>query len=102
MAAAKGLEGQLDRLVSVIDLPTVELGIVPFPLMPVMPLSSFYIHDEIAYIETLTAEKRLFEPAEVAVYQKSFRLLREAAATGPDAVALIQRVAAELRGRSML
>lgn len=96
------LLGQLDRLVSVIDLPTVELGIVPFPLMPVMPLSSFYIHDEIVYIETLTAEKRLFEPDEVAVYQKAFRLLREAAATGPDAVALIQRIAAELRGRSML
>ncbi|MGH3787972.1 MAG: helix-turn-helix domain-containing protein [Pseudonocardiaceae bacterium] len=91
------LLGQLDRLVSVIDLPTVELAIVPFPLMPVMPLSSFYMHDEIVYIETLTAEQRLSEPDEVAVYVRAFGLLREAAATGPDAVALIQRVAAELR-----
>lgn len=91
------LLGQLDRLVSVIDLPTVQLGIVPFPLMPVMPLSSFYLHDEVVYIETLTAEQQLSEPDEVAVYVKAFALLREAAVTGPDAVALIQRVATELR-----
>ncbi|MDQ2881171.1 MAG: helix-turn-helix transcriptional regulator [Actinomycetota bacterium] len=91
------LLGQLDRLVSVIDLPTVELGIVPFPLMPVMPVSSFYMHDEIVYIETLTAEQQLAEPDEVAVYVKAFNLLREAAVFGPSAAALIQRVAGELR-----
>lgn len=95
------LLGQLDRLVSVADLPTVELGIVPFPLMPVMPLSSFYMHDDVVYIETLTAEQRLSEPDEVAVYVQAFGLLRDAAATGPDAVALIQRVAAEVRGLSV-
>lgn len=95
------LLGQLDRLVSVIDLPTVVLGIVPFPLMPVMPLSSFYMHDDIVYIETLTGEQRLSEPDEVAVYVKAFRLLHEAAVTGPDAVTFIQRVAAELRGRNV-
>ena len=33
------LVGQLDRLVSVIDLPTVEWEIVPFPLMPVEGLA---------------------------------------------------------------
>lgn len=94
------LLGQLDRLVSVIDLPTVSLGIVPFPLMPVMPLSSFFMHDEVVYIETLTGEQRLSELDEVAVYVRAFGLLRDAAVTGPDAVALIQRVAAELRGSS--
>lgn len=88
------LLGQLDRLVSVVDLPTVELGIVPFPLMPV---SSFYMHDEIVYMETLTAEQQLAEPDEVAVYVKAFNLLRESAVSGPDAAALIQRVAGELR-----
>jgi hypothetical protein len=46
----------------------------------------------------LTGEQRLDEPSEVAVYVKAFELLRDAALTGPDAVALIQRVAAELRG----
>lgn len=92
------LLGQLDRLVSVVDLPTVELGIVPFPRMPVMPLSNFSIHDDVVYIETLTGEQQLYEPDEVAVYVKAFRLLRAAAATGSEAVALIRRVADELRG----
>jgi transcriptional regulator with XRE-family HTH domain len=92
------LLGQLDRLVSLADLPTVELGIVPFPMMPVMPLSSFTLHDDVVYIETLTGEQQLSEPDEVAVYVKAFELLRAASATGPDAVALIQRIAAELRG----
>jgi hypothetical protein len=92
------LLGQLDRLVSLADLPTVELGIVPFPMMPVMPLSSFTLHDDVVYIETLTGEQQLYEPDEVAVYVKAFELLRAASATGPDAVVLIQRIAAELRG----
>lgn len=92
------LLGQLDRLVSVVDLPTVELGIVPFPRMPVMPLSNFSIHDDVVYVETLTGEQQLYEPDEVAVYVKAFRLLRAAAVTGSEAVALIRRVADELRG----
>jgi hypothetical protein len=58
------------------------------------------MHDDVVYIETLTAEQQLTEPDEVAVYVKAFGMLREAAVTGPNAVALIQRVAAELRVRS--
>ncbi len=92
------LLGQLDRLISVSDLPTVEFGIVPFPMMPVMPLSSFSVHDDVVYIETLTGEQQLYEPDEVAVYRKALGLLRAASLTGPDAVVLIQRIATELRG----
>lgn len=92
------LLGQLDRLVSVSDLPNVEFGIVPFPMMPVMPLSSFCIRDDVVYIETLTGEQQLYEPAEVAVYRKAFGLLRAVSLTGPNAVVLIQRIATDLRG----
>jgi hypothetical protein len=60
----------------------------------------FYFRDDMVYIETLTAEQQLSEPDEVAVYVKAFSMLREAALFGPDAVALIQRVAAELRVHS--
>jgi hypothetical protein len=49
------------------------------------------------YIETLTGEQQLYEPDEAAVYKKAFALLRAASATGPDAVALIRRIATELR-----
>ena len=73
---------------------------MPFPAMPVMPLSNFYVHDDVVYIETLTSEQQLAEPSEVAVYVKAFDLLRADAITGAQAVALIQRVAAELRESS--
>lgn len=91
------LLGQLDRLVSVAGLATVELGVIPFPAMPVMPLTGFRLHDDIALVETMSGEQQLHEAEEVAVYAQAFERLRDAAATGPDAVALIQRVAAEVR-----
>jgi uncharacterized protein DUF5753 len=65
---------------------------------PVMPLAGFSLHENDAvFVETLTGEQRLDDPGEVAAYTRMFELLRDAAATGPDAVALIQRVATELR-----
>ncbi|MDQ3153015.1 MAG: DUF5753 domain-containing protein [Actinomycetota bacterium] len=91
------LLGQLDRLTSVAGLATVELGVVPFPAMPIMPLSSFMLRDDLAIMETNSGEQQLYEPDEVALYVNAFERLRDAAATGPDAVALIHRVAAALR-----
>jgi len=38
-----------------------------------------------------SGEQTLYESDEVALYAKAFDLLLDAAATGPDAVALIQR-----------
>lgn len=93
------LVGQLDRLVAVAGLASVDLAVLPMGTrMPVLPLSSFAAHDkQLVFVETMTGEQRLDEPDEVAVYVMAFELLRNAAATGPEAVALIQRVAAGLR-----
>ncbi len=93
------LVGQLDRLVAVAGLASVDLAVLPVGTrMPVLPLSSFAAHDQrVVFVETMTGEQRLDQPDEVAVYVKAFELLRNAAATGPEAVALIQRVAAGLR-----
>lgn len=94
------LLGQLDRLISFAELPSLEFGVVPRDVtMPIAPLACFAVHDDnFVLIETLTGEQRLDDPDEVAVYLKAFDQLRDAAATGPDAVALIRRVMAELRG----
>jgi transcriptional regulator with XRE-family HTH domain len=93
------LAGQLDRLVAVAGLDTVELGVVPFTaVMPIFPLGGFTIHDEVVFIESLSGEQSLEDPDDVAVYMKAFDLLRDAAVSGQEAVALIQRVAAQLRG----
>ena len=97
VGTAETLTAQLDRLATMAELPGLELGIVPFRT-PVLPTPGFWIYDAaIVTVETLTGEQRLIEPDEVADYAKFFDQLREAAVIGPDAVALIQRVAAELR-----
>ena len=63
-----------------------------------LPVPGFVIYDEnVVTSESLTAEQRLIEPDEVTQYINFFNELRTAAVTGPDAVALIQRVTAELR-----
>ncbi|MGH3865764.1 MAG: helix-turn-helix domain-containing protein [Pseudonocardiaceae bacterium] len=94
------LLGQLDRLLSFAELPSLTLGLVPHDApMPIPPLTCFGIYDhEFVLIETLTGEQRLDDPDEVAVYRTAFGQLRNAATTGPDAIALIRRVMAELRG----
>ncbi len=97
--AIETLVEQLDRLVAVAGLANVDLAVLRMGTrMPVLPLSSFVAHDKrVVFVETMTGEQRLDEPDEVAVYVKAFELLREATVTGPDAVALIQRIAASLR-----
>ncbi|HWR46571.1 MAG TPA: Scr1 family TA system antitoxin-like transcriptional regulator [Pseudonocardiaceae bacterium] len=92
------LLGQLDRFVAVVGLATVELGVVPFATpLPVFPLTGFVLYDDAVLIESITGQQRLDAANEVALYERFFDQLRDAAATGPDAAALIQRVAAELR-----
>jgi hypothetical protein len=67
--------------------------------MPILPLGSFVVHDDRrAFVETMTGEQQIDDPGQVAVYRKAFQLLRAASLAGPDVVALVQRVAGELRG----
>ncbi|MGH3905784.1 MAG: helix-turn-helix domain-containing protein, partial [Pseudonocardiaceae bacterium] len=77
------LLGQLDRLISFAELPSVTFGVVPrHAPMQVAPLACFAVHDnEFVLIETLTGEQRLDDPDEVAVYITAFEHLRNAAVT---------------------
>lgn len=92
------LIGQLDRLVVLAGLASVDLRVLPAAApSPILPLGGFSIHDdETLWLETLTREMRTTDPQEIAAHTAAFELARDAAAAGPDAVALIQRVAAEL------
>lgn len=93
------LLGQLDRLLTMTALPSVDLGIVPFTV-PLLPVPGFVLYDDdVVTAESLTAEQRLVEPDEVTQYVTFFDHLHAVAATGPDAAALIHQIAAELRDR---
>ncbi len=93
--SAEALRGQLDRLVTVAGLATVELGVLPLAApMPAMPMSGFAVLDDaVVLVETLTGEQRLDEPDEVAVYTQAFDRLLAAALVGEHAADLIRRTA---------
>jgi transcriptional regulator with XRE-family HTH domain len=92
------LLGQLDRLISFAELPSLTLGVVPRTApMPIPPLTCFGVYDhQFVLVETLTGEQRLDDPDEVAVYLTAFDQLRDAAATGPEALARIRQVITDL------
>lgn len=93
------LIGQLDRLVTLAGLTSVDLRILASASpSPILPLAGFSIHDcTTLSLETVTREVRYTDPEEITAHTKAFELARQAAATGADAVALIQRVTAELQ-----
>ena len=97
--APETLAGQLDRLVAVMDLATVDLGLLPFGRAhPTAAIGGFTLHDQArVFLETLVGAQELLLPDEADTYEKAFEIIRAAALAGPDAVALIQQVAAELR-----
>ncbi len=101
-SAPAGLEvqaAQLDHLAMVPEIPDVELGVIPLRApMPIMPLSGFRVlDDEFVFVESLAGEQRLDDPEAIAPILRAFEVLRGAAVSGSKVVALIQRVAAELR-----
>ncbi|MBV7652704.1 helix-turn-helix domain-containing protein [Streptomyces albidoflavus] len=86
------MRGQLRHLLAVMPLASVSLGIIPFTVQRMMwPLEAFYLHDdEVAVVETLTAEIKVKQPGELADYTKAFAGLAEMAVYGDDARALIK------------
>lgn len=94
------LLGQLDRLVVLADLPTVDLRILPTAVAsPVVPLSGFWITGDVVYIETLKGTQTLVGSDDLTVFRKAFDLLHSASLGGADAASLIRRVAEGLSSR---
>ncbi len=98
VVSAPTLAGQLDRLMAVSGLSSLELGIIPFEAaVPVFPLSGFRLYDDLVIVESIVGEQQLAEPDDVARYEKYLELLREAASVGPEAAAVIKRSLQALR-----
>ena len=82
VVSAPTLVGQLDRLLAVIGLPTLDLGIIPFEAaVPVFPLSGFRLYDDLVIVESIMGEQQLAEADDVARYEKYLELVRDAAST---------------------
>lgn len=89
---------QLDRLMSVIGLDTVELGIVPLAAaLRRAPSHGFWIYDRrLVIVETIGTEMWLSDSDSIEVYERAWEWLSESAVTGAQAQRLIGRVRASL------
>ncbi|MGH8910211.1 MAG: DUF5753 domain-containing protein [Egibacteraceae bacterium] len=98
------LLGQLDRVLSLLDLPNVEVGIIPLD----KPASTLLYHgfvilgepsvddDVYVLVETIADELRISAADKVGLYLERFDRLREAAVFGDDARPVLHRITKEL------
>ncbi|MFF4478842.1 helix-turn-helix domain-containing protein [Streptomyces sp. NPDC001520] len=94
------LAAQLDRLMSVVGLDTVELGIVPFAApLKIQPANGFWVHDErLVLVEDWHAELWINDADSIALYLRAWNTLRESAVFGADAQRLINEARRALIG----
>jgi len=92
--------GQLDRLVSLSQLPNVRLGIIGFDTQyATSPWHGFWIYDsERVLIETFSAALDLRQPQEIELYTGAFDQLAAVASYGRSARAIIHRTIDDLTG----
>ncbi|MCP3819351.1 helix-turn-helix transcriptional regulator [Streptomyces sp. A3M-1-3] len=88
---AATMAGQLGHLLSVMSLPAVSLGVIPFTAERRMwMIETFSVYDEEqAQVELLTAQVNVTAPSEVHQYLKAFREFSKLAVYGAEARALI-------------
>ncbi|MFE3190519.1 helix-turn-helix domain-containing protein [Nocardia sp. NPDC059240] len=84
------MAGQLDRLMAVIGLPRVTFGIVPEEAYCPAPATNFVMYDRrMVIVEGVTAELKVTQPREIAIYGRAFDLLAGQAVMGEAARLLI-------------
>uniref|UniRef100_A0AAU2JIQ1 Helix-turn-helix domain-containing protein n=1 Tax=Streptomyces sp. NBC_00049 TaxID=2903617 RepID=A0AAU2JIQ1_9ACTN len=91
VGTAQTMAGQLQHLLTVMPLPSVSLGVIPFGAeRTVWPVESHYIYDEERVaVETLTARITVTQPRELADYARAFAGLAKSAVHGDQARTLI-------------
>ncbi|MEW2631650.1 helix-turn-helix transcriptional regulator [Streptomyces sp. NPDC048389] len=89
---------QLDRLLSLVGLDTVELGIVPLGAeLRRAPSHGFWIYDRrLVIVETISTEMWLDDDDSICLYERAWDWLAESAVYGHQAQRLISRVRASL------
>ncbi|UNO41885.1 helix-turn-helix transcriptional regulator [Streptomyces sp. MST-110588] len=92
------MAAQLDRLMSIVGLDSVELGIIPFSAeLRRTPSHGFWIYDDhLVTVETINAEMWLDDKDSVDLYERAWNWLNESAVYGHQAHRLIARARASL------
>jgi transcriptional regulator with XRE-family HTH domain len=96
------LVGQLDRLLTLSSLARVHLAIIPTRAKHgYLPVHGFWILDtREVLVETVSAEIKLTQSREVAVYARAFERMASSAVSGKQSRALITRALDELSTKS--
>jgi transcriptional regulator with XRE-family HTH domain len=96
------LASQLDRLIGVVGMDTVELGIIPLGASLKIPTANgFWVLDNrLVITEDWHAELWLDDAESVATYLRAWNTLRESAVYGADAQNLISRARRAVHPRS--
>lgn len=94
VAAPETMVAQLYRISTATEFPNLDIGILPATQpLPVVPLHGFWVydlgHESLVVIENITAELRIDDPDQIATYHQVSTELQRAAATGPEARALL-------------
>lgn len=98
LAPVDVMAGQLDRLVSALSIPSVQLGVIPMSAeLPVPPVHGFHLFDKAVIVELLTSSVTITEATEIADYEALFSQFGEVAVYGSEARDVIVRVQADTR-----
>ncbi|QMU77464.1 helix-turn-helix domain-containing protein [Streptacidiphilus sp. PB12-B1b] len=91
LGGAEAMAGQLGHLLSLMSLPSVSLGIIPFGSSRSLWMQETFVllDDNSVEIELLTARVTVTQPREVADYTRAFERLAAMAVYGARARALI-------------
>lgn len=92
MGDADAMAGQLGFLLAAGALPAVSLGVIPKAARDrgQWPRETFHMYDDrLVSVELVSAQVRISQPSEVALYGTAFEQLRSMAVYGADARALI-------------
>ncbi|MEE4599504.1 Scr1 family TA system antitoxin-like transcriptional regulator, partial [Streptomyces sp. DSM 41524] len=92
------MAAQLDRLAGLIGLDTVELGVIPLGAqLRRAPSHGFWIYDRRRVIvETINTEMWLDDEENIALYERAWDWMAEAAVHGSQARRLIGRARASM------
>jgi transcriptional regulator with XRE-family HTH domain len=93
------MAAQLEHLLSLLRLPRLRIGIIPFDAPYRVPLNNgFWIMDEsLVQFDTYTAELSLIRPDEIEIYGRAFERLAALAVYGAETRAMIDAALGRFR-----